>query len=48
MLNQIGSVIKPEEETLQDDSLESALSAEVRKVQFEIWGAVVYDSNGPK
>ena len=47
--NQIGEIFKPDEEaTENDESLQVALSAQVRKSNHENRGTAAHDSNVPK
>jgi hypothetical protein len=49
LLNQIGGIFKPDEEVPEnDDSLQTALSAQVHKMNCENRGAVACDCNGHK
>ena len=48
LLNQIGSIFKPEEEVQEDDSLQAARLAQVRQIQFELGSVLAHDRNGPK
>ena len=49
LLNQVGGIFKPEEETPDnEDSLQAALSANVQRQSFANRGAAVQDRRGPK
>ena len=49
LLNPIGGIFKPEEEESEDDdSLQAALSAQIRKTNYENLGAAAHARNGPK
>ena len=49
LLNQIGGIFKPDEEASEDDdTLQAAISAQVRKTNFEHRGAIANDRTGPK
>ena len=49
LLDQIGGIFKPNEEAPEDDdSLQAALSAQVRKTNYENRGTAAYDCNMPK
>ena len=49
LLNQIEEIFKPDEEAPEDDdSLQTALSTQIRTTNYETRGAAAYDHNGPK
>ena len=49
LLNQVGGIFKPEEEAAGDEeSLQAALSAQIRRPTYENRGMAAQDRKGPK
>jgi hypothetical protein len=48
LLNQVGEILKPDGEVTEDVTLQAALLAQVRKLNYEKRGAAVQDHTVPK